>query len=80
MNTADRGLKTMDYALRRRFSFYDIKPIFGSEKFRVRMQMHNNMHLIKVLRQIKLLNKEISEDIENRAEKWEQILKGCLID
>lgn len=42
MNTADRSLAMIDYALRRRFSFFDMEPGFDSEGFRQYQARLNN--------------------------------------
>lgn len=62
MNTADRGLVMLDYALRRRFAFITVEPKFKSDGFRQLLIMTNNIKFNKIARKIIDLNKEISED------------------
>ncbi len=62
MNTADRSLAMIDYALRRRFSFYDMKPAFDSDGFRQYQQSLDNPMFDKVISSIKELNHAIEQD------------------
>ncbi len=62
MNTADRSLAMIDYALRRRFSFFDMEPGFDSEGFRQYQASLNNETLNALVERVKDLNKEIATD------------------
>lgn len=70
MNTADRSLAIVDYALRRRFVFLDIKPAFNQHGFDELLK--SNKVPVSLISKIKVrmedLNNVIAED--DNLKKW----------
>lgn len=62
MNTADRSLAMIDYALRRRFSFYDMRPGFQSDGFKKYQAGIANPRFDRLIEKVEELNRAIAKD------------------
>ena len=80
MNTADRSLAFVDYALHRRFAFLRIEPAFETEAVQEHLLQHGvDAALLEVIvRRMTALNKEIREEKANLGHGFE-VRHSCFV-
>jgi hypothetical protein len=73
MNTADRSLAVVDYALRRRFGFVNLEPRFNDANFQTLLKkkgISDGMRQ-KIRTRLNALNERIREDKRNLGQGFE---------